>query len=193
MYIISIIFLKKKYGDVLPVDGILVECQDVKVDESSLTGEPVLINKSLDKKPFMLSGTKVMEGSGKMITVAVGAYSQAGIIKSLVVGSGGTLLHGSAKVKNGDNNVVFSPHPDENINEILKPGGEVKIGDTLVKIAKKGKITSTLFTLEKSWEGLDISNCPVTVLGGEREEEESGSILADKLEVLIYKTKQRIK
>lgn len=50
-------------GDILPVDGILVEGSDVKMDESALTGEPNLIAKSVDKDPFLLSGTSTLEES----------------------------------------------------------------------------------------------------------------------------------
>ena len=45
-----------KYGDVLPADGILLQCSDLKIDESSLTGESDLIKKGLDTDPVLLSG-----------------------------------------------------------------------------------------------------------------------------------------
>ncbi len=48
-----------KIGDLLPADGILLESQEVQTDESALTGEPILINKNITDKPFLLSGTKV--------------------------------------------------------------------------------------------------------------------------------------
>lgn len=70
-------------GDILQADGILIEGHEIKTDESALTGETDYIKKN-SEKPFLLSGTKLMEGSGKMLAVAVGKYSQAGIIKSLV-------------------------------------------------------------------------------------------------------------
>ena len=44
-------------GDILPVDGVLIEGSDVKIDESALTGETNLISKDTSEKPFMLSGT----------------------------------------------------------------------------------------------------------------------------------------
>ncbi|KAI1715124.1 e1-E2 ATPase domain-containing protein [Ditylenchus destructor] len=73
-----------KYGDLLPADGVLVQSNDLKLDESSLTGESDHIKKSPEKDPILLSGTHVMEGSGKMIVVAVGINSQTGIIMSLL-------------------------------------------------------------------------------------------------------------
>ncbi|XP_053170215.1 plasma membrane calcium-transporting ATPase 1-like [Scomber japonicus] len=73
-----------KYGDLLPADGILIQSNDLKVDESSLTGESDHVKKSLDRDPMMLSGTHVMEGSGKMVVTGVGVNSQTGIIFTLL-------------------------------------------------------------------------------------------------------------
>ena len=72
-----------KYGDLLPADGVVVQCNDLKVDESSLTGESDLVKKG-EKDPLLLAGTHVMEGSGKMVVAAVGVNSQTGIIFSLL-------------------------------------------------------------------------------------------------------------
>uniref|UniRef100_A0A452QUL8 Calcium-transporting ATPase n=1 Tax=Ursus americanus TaxID=9643 RepID=A0A452QUL8_URSAM len=77
-----------KYGDLLPADGILIQGNDLKIDESSLTGESDHVKKSLDKDPLLLSGTHVMEGSGRMVVTAVGVNSQTGIIFTLL-GAGG--------------------------------------------------------------------------------------------------------
>lgn len=77
-----------KYGDLLPADGILIQGNDLKIDESSLTGESDHVRKSLDKDPLLLSGTHVMEGSGRMVVTAVGMNSQTGIIFTLL-GAGG--------------------------------------------------------------------------------------------------------
>ncbi|XP_036154976.1 plasma membrane calcium-transporting ATPase 1 isoform X3 [Myotis myotis] len=77
-----------KYGDLLPADGILIQGNDLKIDESSLTGESDHVRKSLDKDPLLLSGTHVMEGSGRMVVTAVGINSQTGIIFTLL-GAGG--------------------------------------------------------------------------------------------------------
>nr|Q98SH2.2 RecName: Full=Plasma membrane calcium-transporting ATPase 1; AltName: Full=Plasma membrane calcium ATPase isoform 1; Short=PMCA1; AltName: Full=Plasma membrane calcium pump isoform 1 [Gallus gallus] len=77
-----------KYGDLLPADGILIQGNDLKIDESSLTGESDHVKKSLDRDPMLLSGTHVMEGSGRMVVTAVGVNSQTGIIFTLL-GAGG--------------------------------------------------------------------------------------------------------
>ncbi|XP_067447069.1 plasma membrane calcium-transporting ATPase 4 [Thunnus thynnus] len=73
-----------KYGDLLPADGVLIQGNDLKIDESSLTGESDHVKKSVDKDPMMLSGTHVMEGSGKMVVTGVGENSQTGIIFKLL-------------------------------------------------------------------------------------------------------------
>uniref|UniRef100_A0A8C7TPB0 Calcium-transporting ATPase n=1 Tax=Oncorhynchus mykiss TaxID=8022 RepID=A0A8C7TPB0_ONCMY len=73
-----------KYGDLLPSDGILIQGNDLKIDESSLTGESDHVKKTLERDPMLLSGTHVMEGSGKMLVTAVGENSQTGIIFALL-------------------------------------------------------------------------------------------------------------
>ncbi|XP_036188070.1 plasma membrane calcium-transporting ATPase 2 isoform X3 [Myotis myotis] len=77
-----------KYGDLLPADGLFIQGNDLKIDESSLTGESDQVRKSMDKDPMLLSGTHVMEGSGRMVVTAVGVNSQTGIIFTLL-GAGG--------------------------------------------------------------------------------------------------------
>ncbi|CAF4235129.1 unnamed protein product, partial [Rotaria sordida] len=57
---------------------------NLKVDESSLTGESDLIEKHESTDPFLLSGTHIMEGSGKMLVLAVGEHSQTGMILKLL-------------------------------------------------------------------------------------------------------------
>lgn len=54
------------------------------MDESSLTGESDHVKKGEAHDPMVLSGTHVMEGSGKMLVTAVGVNSQAGIIFTLL-------------------------------------------------------------------------------------------------------------
>ncbi|KAI0981353.1 hypothetical protein GJ496_004465 [Pomphorhynchus laevis] len=70
-------------GDLIPADGLILQSNDLKVDESSLTGESDLIKKG-EYNPFLLSGTHVMEGSGKVLIVAVGLNSQTGQIFQLL-------------------------------------------------------------------------------------------------------------
>ncbi|KAF6160132.1 hypothetical protein GIB67_016568 [Kingdonia uniflora] len=64
-------------GDQVPADGIFMSGYSLLVDESSLSGEsePVNIDHS---RPFLLSGTKVQDGSGKMLVTAVGMRTEWG-------------------------------------------------------------------------------------------------------------------
>jgi len=73
-----------KYGDLLPADGLVIQSNDLKVDESSLTGESDQVKKGISVDPMVLSGTHIMEGSGKVLVTAVGVNSQAGIIFTLL-------------------------------------------------------------------------------------------------------------
>lgn len=43
-------------GDLLPADGVIVLSNDLKVDESSLTGESDLVKKTETTDPMLLSG-----------------------------------------------------------------------------------------------------------------------------------------
>ena len=64
-------------GDIVPTDGIFVKGYNLLVDESSLTGEcePVNVNET---DPFLFSGTKVQDGSGKMLVASVGMKTYLG-------------------------------------------------------------------------------------------------------------------
>ncbi|KAA8520191.1 hypothetical protein F0562_014447 [Nyssa sinensis] len=64
-------------GDQVPADGLFISGYSLSIDESSLSGEsePVNINK---KRPFLLSGTKVQDGSGKMLVTSVGMRTEWG-------------------------------------------------------------------------------------------------------------------
>lgn len=48
--------LRCALGDLLPADGILIQGNDLKIDESSLTGESDHVKKSLERDPMLLSG-----------------------------------------------------------------------------------------------------------------------------------------
>ena len=86
-------------GDIMPADLLLVDGNDVKVDESSLTGESDTLKKDVYEKcleyieknkgstppsPLLLSGTNCVEGTGLAIVLAVGDHSQKGIIRRTV-------------------------------------------------------------------------------------------------------------
>ncbi|XP_028761457.1 putative calcium-transporting ATPase 11, plasma membrane-type [Neltuma alba] len=64
-------------GDQVPADGIFIWGYNLLIDESSLSGEsePVNVN---EEKPFLLSGTKVQDGQGKMLVTTVGMRTEWG-------------------------------------------------------------------------------------------------------------------
>ena len=74
-------------GETVPADGELIESVSLKVDESTLTGEPVC-DKTVDERHFdpeatypsnrLLRGTSVVDGYGRMVVTAVGDRSEAG-------------------------------------------------------------------------------------------------------------------
>ncbi|GKY99821.1 hypothetical protein MPSEU_000935900 [Mayamaea pseudoterrestris] len=67
----------------IPADCLLLgPVAELKMDESMLTGESKLVN----KRPgdIILSGTNVVQGSGKMVVLAVGVNSVAGKIRARV-------------------------------------------------------------------------------------------------------------
>ena len=74
----------------IPADGLMLGGSGVKMDESSLTGEPEPVVKTVGASPFILSGTTCSAGSGKMLVVAVGELSTSGKIKASVYGAGAT-------------------------------------------------------------------------------------------------------
>ncbi|KAI8916331.1 hypothetical protein EDD86DRAFT_185335 [Gorgonomyces haynaldii] len=65
-------------GDVVVADGVLIQGYDIAADESTMTGEPHAISKDLEEDPFLLSGTKISNGVGKMVVIATGLNSLNG-------------------------------------------------------------------------------------------------------------------
>ncbi|XP_058801583.1 plasma membrane calcium-transporting ATPase 2 isoform X2 [Phymastichus coffea] len=112
-----------KYGDLLPADGILIQSNDLKIDESSLTGESDHVKKGEAFDPMVLSGTHVMEGSGKMLVTAVGVNSQAGIIFTLLGAAVDQQEQEIKKMKKGDDgaDVTSNSHP---VSRHADGGGE---------------------------------------------------------------------
>ncbi|KAF9592479.1 hypothetical protein IFM89_015050 [Coptis chinensis] len=64
-------------GDQVPADGFFISGYSLLIDESSLSGEsePVHVDQ---RNPFLLSGTKVQDGSGKMLVTSVGMRTEWG-------------------------------------------------------------------------------------------------------------------
>lgn len=64
-------------GDQVPADGVFISGYSLLIDQSSLSGESVPVNIS-KKRPFLLAGTKVQDGSGKMLVTTVGMRTEWG-------------------------------------------------------------------------------------------------------------------
>lgn len=59
-----------------------------RVDESHLTGEADDVFKDAQADAAAMSGSKVLQGSGRMLVTAVGLYSQQGLILGSLAGAG---------------------------------------------------------------------------------------------------------
>ncbi|GBG60839.1 hypothetical protein CBR_g15962 [Chara braunii] len=64
-------------GDEVPADGLLISSNPLTMDESAMTGESKAITKN-SASPFLISGTKILEGGGVMLVVAVGMNTENG-------------------------------------------------------------------------------------------------------------------
>ncbi len=76
-------------GDICPADGIMLSCESSRLlcDESSMTGESDAVAKDKDS-PFVISGTRIVDGRARALIVAIGGKSQSGrMLQSM--GSGG--------------------------------------------------------------------------------------------------------
>ncbi|EXM08704.1 hypothetical protein NOF04DRAFT_8208 [Fusarium oxysporum II5] len=80
-------------GDLIPADGIFIDGHNVKCDESTVTGESDALKKTPGAKcfvddpmrtkepdPFIISGSRVLEGMGTFVVTSVGVNSSFGKI-----------------------------------------------------------------------------------------------------------------
>jgi len=79
-------------GEIISVDGLLIQSNNIVADESAMTGEPKEIKKDVlsdadfnmentKTDPFIVSGSRILEGTGKMLVLATGVHSQYGKLK----------------------------------------------------------------------------------------------------------------
>ncbi|XP_061951139.1 calcium-transporting ATPase 8, plasma membrane-type-like isoform X1 [Populus nigra] len=68
-----------KIGDQIPADGILIPGCSLDIDESSMTGESKIVHKN-SREPFLMSGCKVVDGSGTMLVLSVGVNTEWGLL-----------------------------------------------------------------------------------------------------------------
>ena len=71
-------------GDRIPADGVLTEAQGTMVDESTLTGESLPIEKAIDSELF--SGTLLVRGMGYLKVTRTGHQSAAGNLAVMIGG-----------------------------------------------------------------------------------------------------------
>ena len=86
-------------GDIVPADMRLVEANNLRIDESALTGESVPVNKRLgavepdttlaERHGMLYRGTIVTEGSGEGVVVATGMATELGRIAEMAEQAGG--------------------------------------------------------------------------------------------------------
>lgn len=82
-------------GDSAPADGVVITNHEIKCDESTATGESDHVEKvsgykaweslrdgphEIDVDPFIISGSKVLEGLGTYLVTSVGPHSTYGRI-----------------------------------------------------------------------------------------------------------------
>ncbi|MCU0679641.1 MAG: cation-translocating P-type ATPase [Planctomycetes bacterium] len=81
-------------GNRVPADGRLVECVDLAVNESGLSGESMPAQKALgeeppgaalaDRKNMVYAGTTILSGQGRAVVTAVGNQTEIGRIAEMV-------------------------------------------------------------------------------------------------------------
>lgn len=74
-------------GDVVPADGLFISGYSLVIDESSMTGESLPLQKSTES-PFLLSGTRVQDGSAAMLVVGVGMQTEWGSLMAKLTDAG---------------------------------------------------------------------------------------------------------
>ena len=74
-------------GDTVPADGIFLSGNNVKMDESKLTGESDQVEKGA-KNPFIVSSTECHEGSMKVLVTAIGPNSVFGRMRAMIESDG---------------------------------------------------------------------------------------------------------
>ena len=72
-----------KIGDQVPADGLFLDGHSLQLDESSMTGESDHVEVNCNH-PFLLSGTKVVDGFARMLVTSVGVNTTWGEMMSSI-------------------------------------------------------------------------------------------------------------
>ncbi|HZE16755.1 MAG TPA: cation-translocating P-type ATPase, partial [Mycobacterium sp.] len=87
--------IEVRTDEVIPADARLIEEEDLEVDEATLTGESLPVEKQVEATPgvdlaerrcMLFAGTNVVAGTGTAVVVAVGADTQARRAAELAAG-----------------------------------------------------------------------------------------------------------
>ncbi|MDP2933957.1 MAG: cation-transporting P-type ATPase, partial [bacterium] len=78
----DVVFLKS--GDKVPADGRIIEAKNLKINEASLTGEWLAVEKEAERENMVFMGTIVEEGRATIIVIATGINTQIGEVVSLL-------------------------------------------------------------------------------------------------------------
>lgn len=118
LFVGDVVFFEK--GDIITADARVIETDDMKVDNSMLTGESIDIYKNSEpvktglnylweELPNMIfAGTRVSRGSGKAIVVATGMNTEIGITLAIIQ----TSKHRSEKMKELSENILVKDSAD---------------------------------------------------------------------------------
>uniref|UniRef100_A0A2N9G7S5 Calcium-transporting ATPase n=1 Tax=Fagus sylvatica TaxID=28930 RepID=A0A2N9G7S5_FAGSY len=71
-------------GDQVPADGLFIDGHSLQIDESSMTGESDHVEVDSTENPFLLSGSKVVDGYGRMLVTSVGMNTAWGEMMSSI-------------------------------------------------------------------------------------------------------------
>ncbi len=146
-------------GNLLAADGVLIDSHGLQLDEAALTGETGLVPKDSTYHPFLLAGTKIMEGSGSMLVLAVGINSQTGIISRLSskddTESRWVVVNGTVSVERGSTTVRYTPRYANDL--VIGQGSSIKIEGTSYKVSKTSLVLKSSFQLETPYGKLKFS------------------------------------
>ena len=67
-------------GDIVPADGKIINADDFFINESSLTGESLPVEKRITENSLIYSGTNVISGYGQFLVTNIGADTEFGQI-----------------------------------------------------------------------------------------------------------------
>ncbi len=79
----DIVFLAA--GDITPADGKIIEANDFYLNESSLTGESLPVEKDVNQNNVVFSGTNVISGFGKFLVTNIGLETEFGKIAQKII------------------------------------------------------------------------------------------------------------